>query len=177
MLDRKLYKIIIDTLGKAHFDYYPEDFSKRILVQKVLYLHTHGKTNPKISLPYRWSFYLHGPYSSEIAHMLYYMNDFSTLLADETEKTQDILDPEENETITNFKAFDKKISKLNYQQHFSDEELFEMFATITYISEQVEYDKSRIDQKFKVFKPELREKINSKDFETILDTMKEFNYI
>ena len=175
MLDRKLYKIIIDTLGKAHFDYYPKDFSKRILVQKVLYLHTHGKTNPKISLPYRWSFYLHGPYSSEIAHMLYYMNDFSTLLADETEKTQDILNLEENEIIANFKVFDKKITTFCY--NLSKEDLYEMFATITYISEQVDYDKSRIEQKFEVFKPELREKINSKDFETILDTMKEFNYI
>jgi len=177
MLDRKLYKIIIDALGKEHFDNYPEDFSKRILVQKVLYLLTHGKTNPKISLPYRWNFYLHGPYSSEIAHMLYYMNDFSTLLADETEKTQNILDPEENGIITNFKVFDEEISNLNHQHHLSYEELYEMFATITYISEQVDHDKSKIELKFGIFKPELKEKINSKDFDAILETMTEFSYI
>jgi len=174
MLDRKLYKIIIDALGKEYFDNYPEDFSKRILVQKVLYLLTHGRENPKISLPYKWSFYLRGPYSSEIAHMLFYMNDYSTSLEN---KTQDILDNQEIEAIKHFKAFNEEISHFNYEQHLSDEELFEMFATITYISEQVEHDKSRIEQKFKVIKPELREKINSRDFETILDTIKEFNYI
>ena len=102
MLDHKLYKIIIDTLGKAHFDNYPEDFSKRILVQKVLYLLTHGRANPKINLAYKWSFYLHGPYSSEIAHMIYYMNEFSTSSFSEN---QDILDEEEIESIDNFKGF------------------------------------------------------------------------
>jgi len=174
MLDRKLYKIIIDTLGKEYFDNYPEDFSKRILVQKVLYLLTHGRANPKINLSYKWSFYLRGPYSSEIAHMLFYMNDYSTSLE---KKTQDILDNQEIEAIRHFKAFNEEISNFNYELHLSDEELFEMFATITYISEQVEHDKSRIKQKFKVIKPELRDKINSRDFETILDTIKEFNYI
>ena len=175
MLDRKLYKIIIEALGKAHFDNYPEDFSKRILVQKVLYLLTHGRANPKISLSYKWSFYLHGPYSSEIAHMLYYMNDYSVLLADESEEIQNIPNLEESEIIANFKEFDKKIATFRY--NLSKEDLYEMFATITYISEQVDYDKSRIEQKFGIFKPELKEKINSKDFDAILETMTEFNYI
>lgn len=172
MLDRKLYKIIIDTLGKAHFDYYPEDFSKRILVQKVLYLLTHGKANPKLSLAYKWSFYLHGPYSSEIAHVLYDMNDFSTSLLVET---QDILDVNEIESIKHFKEFDKKIAP--FLNKLSKEDLYEMLATIIYISEQVEHDKSRIEQKFGIFKPELREKISSKDFDAILETMKESSYI
>lgn len=172
MLDRKLYKIIIDTLGKAHFDYYPEDFSKRILVQKVLYLLTHGRANPKISLSYKWSFYLHGPYSSEIAHMLYYMNDFSETLAIETHT---VLDHQDVETINHFKEFDKKIA--SFHDTLSREELYEMFATIIYISEQVEHDKTRIEQKFGIFKPELRENISSKDFDAILETMIDFNYI
>jgi len=172
MLDRKLYKIIIDALGKVHFDYYPEDFSKRILVQKVLYLLTHGRANPKINLAYKWSFYLHGPYSSEIAHMLYYMNDFSISLLGEA---QDILNDQEIESINHFKEFDKKIKP--FLNKLSKEDLYEMFATITYISEQVEHDKSRIEQKFGIFKPELKDKIKSKDFDTILETMTEFNYI
>ena len=172
MLDHKLYKIIIDTLGKAHFDYYPEDFSKRILVQKVLYLLTHGKANPKIYLAYKWSFYLHGPYSSEIAHMIYYMNDFSSSMLVET---QDNLDEQEIETINHFKEFDKKIAP--FLNKLSKEDLYEMFATIIYISEQVEHDKSRIEQKFGIFKPELKEKIRSKDFDAILETMTEFSYI
>lgn len=172
MLDLKLYKIIIDALGKDYFDYYPEDFSKRILVQKALYLLTHGRANPKINLSYKWSFYLHGPYSSEIAHVLYDMNDFSTSLLDET---QDTLNDEEIETIKHFKKFDKK--NVPFLDKLSKEELYEMFATIIYISEQVEHDKSKIEQKFGIFKPELREKISSKDFDAILETMKEFSYI
>ncbi|QEE14797.1 hypothetical protein DSAG12_00614 [Promethearchaeum syntrophicum] len=172
MLDRKLYRIIIDTLGKAHFEYYPDNFSKRILVQKVLYLLTHGKANPKLHLAYKWSFYLHGPYSSEIAHMVYYMNDFSASLLDET---QDILDKQEIEAINHFKEFDKETTP--FLDKLSKEDLYEMFATITYISEQVDYNKTSIEQKFGIFKPELREKINMEDFDAILETMTEFNYI
>ncbi len=159
-------------MGKAYFKNYPEDFSKRILVQKVLYLLTHGKANPKMHLAYKWSFYLHGPYSSEIAHMLYYMNDFSTSLSDET---HDILDHQERNTINHFKKFDKKITP--FLSKLSKEDLYEMFATIAYISEQVGYDKPRIEQKFGIFKPELKEKIDTKDFDAILETMTEFNYI
>ncbi len=172
MLDLKLYKIIIDALGKEYFDNYPEDFSKRILVQKVLYLLTHGRANPKITLAYKWTFYLHGPYSSEIAHVLYDMNDFSTSLLVET---QNILNEPEIKSINHFKEFNEKIAP--FHDYLSREELYEMFATIIYISEQVEHDKTRIEQKFGIFKPELREKISSKDFDAILETMKESSYI
>ncbi len=113
------------------------------------------------------------------------MNDYSTLLADETngtDKTQNILnilDPIENEAINHFKAFYEKISDSNYHHQLSHEELYEMLATITYIANQLEDNKykSKIEQKFALFKPELREKINSKDFDAILSTMCSFGYI
>ena len=50
MLDRKLYHIIVEALGEDFIKAYPEDFSKRIIVQKVLYLLTHGKSNLNIKL-------------------------------------------------------------------------------------------------------------------------------
>ncbi|MCF2138493.1 MAG: hypothetical protein K9W44_00390 [Candidatus Lokiarchaeota archaeon] len=173
MLDRKLYRIILDALNKEHFYKYPVKFSNRIIVQKTLYLLTHGRTNPKLSLAYKWNFYLRGPYSSEIAHMLYYMNDFSIVL--EEGESQDILDEEEINVIKHFKEFKEKIDVLN--NGILPEELFEMLATIVYISEQVDYDRSKIEQKFNEFKPELKSKINDEEFKIILNNLSEFGYI
>jgi len=163
MLDRKLYRII-NALNKEYFYQYSV---YHIIVQKALYLLTHGKTNPKLTLPYKWSFYLRGPYSSEIAHMIYYMNDYLPSL----DKSRIQLDEEEIKAITHFQDFNKEI--LGYYN--DKEELFEMITIIVYISEQV--NRSKIEQKFNEFKPELKNKISKKKFKIILNKLSKFGYI
>ncbi|WP_457557930.1 hypothetical protein [Candidatus Harpocratesius sp.] len=189
MLDRKLYKIIIDALNRECFIKYPESFSNRIIVQKTLYLLTHGRTTPKLTLPYKWNFYLRGPYSSEIAQMLYYMNDFSMILKeDEPQYVLNVLNEEEIKAIEHFKEFKEFVEKFkktnktnktnsNVDSEINDEELYEMFATIVYISDQVGNNLSMIKQKFNEFKPELKSKINDEEFKIILNKLSEFGYI
>jgi len=196
-LDRTLYRIIVDTLGQKFLHAYLDNFSKRIIVQKTLYLLTHGKKNPKIpevALPYRWKFYLHGPYSDEIAHALFYMKDFSSILGNEPDekftnfKNQSILEQEQQEidtAINHFKVFSKKISDSSYQQGLSHEEFYEMLATIVYIADQLEENvnnhnnryKAKIEHKYCLFKPELWKKTKNTQFEAILNTMNSFGYI
>jgi len=173
MLDHKLYKILIEVLDKKHFTQYPEDFSKRIIVQKTLYILTHGKDNRKLSLPYKWSFYLRGPYSSEIAHMIYYMNDYLPSLEENKSRIQ--LDEEEIKAISHFQDFRKAL--LSIDEEINEEDLFEIAATILYISEQIGNDINKITDKFEDFKPNLKQKISSDNFNKILDLMSQFNYI
>jgi len=165
MLDRKLYRII-NVLNKEYFYKYSV---YHIIVQKALYLLTHGKTNPKLTLPYKWSFYLRGPYSSEIAHMIYYMIDYLPSL----DKSRIQLDEEEIKAITHFQDFRKAL--LSIDEEINEEDLFEMITIIVYISEQV--NRSKIEQKFYEFKPELKNKISKKKFKIILNKLSEFGYI
>lgn len=177
MLDRKLYYVIVQALGEDFIKAYPDDFSKRIIVQKVLYLLTHGKSNLNITFPYQWSFYLYGPYSSEIAHMIYHINDF---LRDLDEKP---LELEENEksVILNFNKFKKVIDderqRNKYFQNIPEEQLYETIATLIYASKQLGSNKNEIFKQFAKIKPELKENVSKSMFNHLYSILNQYNYI
>ena len=174
MLDRRLSKLVEGSLGINYVKEYPNDFSKRIIVQKVLYLLTHGKSSPKIKIPYRWSFYLRGPYSSEIAHMLYHINDH----LEETFKNPIEVDENDKEGIENFIKFKEELIKAKkIAPNLDEEELYELIATITYAALQIGNDEDKLFLNLKNFKPELTEKLTGSCFKSILEILSQHNYI
>ena len=177
MLDRKLYQIIVESLGEIYFNEYPDNFFTRIIVQKVLYLLTHGHKNPKISIPYDWNFYIRGPYSSEIAHMVYHLNNFKANIKDIKVE----LNSDEQESITHFNKFktdfDKLIQKYEDILKIGDADFYELIATLTYIGLQLGTDKKKIIEKFKRFKPTLSEKLNDYQFNEFIEILTNNNYI
>ena len=177
MLDRKLYNVIAQALGEDFIRAYPEDFSKRVIVQKVLYLLTHGKSNQKITLPYQWSFYLYGPYSSEIAHMIYHINDFLHEIKDNPLELEEI----EKSVIKNFNRFKEDIDKRRYQsrdfQRMSEEQLYEIIATLIYASKQLGSNKNEILGHFFNFKPEFKDTVSESMLNDIFTVLYQYNYI
>ena len=177
MLDRKLYYVIVQALGEDLLKAYPDEFSKRIIIQKVLYLLTHGKSNLNITFPYQWSFYLYGPYSSEIAHMIYHINDF---LHDLDKKP---LELEENEksVILNFNKFKEVIDEERQRnkdfQNIPEEQLYEIIATLIYASKQLGSNKDEIFRQFINFKPELEESVSKSMFNHLYSILNLYNYI
>lgn len=177
MLDRRLYKIIESALDETSIKNYIEDFSSRVIVQKVLYILSHGKSNPKLDLPYKWSFYLHGPYSSDIAHMLYHINDFWNELKDKTIE----LNKEDNKVIKFFKDFKKNLDTLKKENNdlnrISEAELYEILATLIYIAKQIGKEEIILINKLKTMKPELSEKMTSSVSNSIYHLLNNYNYI
>lgn len=177
MLDRKLYHIIVQALGEDFIKTYPDDFSKRIIVQKVLYLLTHGKSNLNITLPYQWSFYLYGPYSSEIAHMIYHINDFLRELDERPLELED----NEKSVIQNFNKFKEVIDEERHRnkdfQKIPEEQLYEIIATLIYASKQLGSNKNEIFKQFVNFKPELKESLSKSMFNNIYSILNQYNYI
>lgn len=177
MIDRKLYHVILQALGEDFIKTYPDDLSIRIIVQKVLYLLTHGKSNLNITFPYQWSFYLYGPYSSEIAHMIYHINDF---LHDLDKKP---LELEENEksVILNFNKFKEVIDEERQRnkdfQNIPEEQLYEIIATLIYASKQLGSNKNEILRQFANFKPELKERVSKSMFNNLYSILNQYNYI
>ncbi len=177
MLDRKLYHIIVQALGEDFIRAYPDDFSKRIIVQKVLYLLTHGKSNLKITLPYQWSFYLYGPYSSEIAHMIYHINDFLHELDDRSIE----LEGNEISVIQNFNRFKEDFNETRRHnqdfQRIPEEQLYEIIATLIYASRQLGSNRNEIFSQFFNFKPELRDTVSESMLNNICNILYQYNYI
>ncbi len=177
MLDRSLYKIIKQTQGKTSFKKYPLDFPTRIIIQKTLYFLTHGRSNPKIKLPYKWTFYLRGPYSSEIAHMIYHMNNFRN----DIEKKSYELSEEDINAISHFQGFKKDLDitfkKDIDTQKISEGQLFEVLATLTYIALQVGNDKVKLFEKLIEFKPGLKEKLTDAILDEIYEILLKHAYI
>jgi len=175
MLDRKLYSVIAQALGEDFIKAYPDDFSKRIIVQKVLYLLTHGKSS--LSLPYQWSFYLYGPYSSEIAHMIYHINDFSQELEDYSFE----LEENEKSIIQNFNRFKEYIDEKRVQnqdlQRISEEQIYEISATLIYAAKQLGTNTNEIFRHFFNFKPELKDTVSESMLNDIYTTLYQYNYI
>ncbi len=152
MLDRKLYHVIAKTLGEDFVTGYTEGFSTRIIVQKTLYLLTHGRKRPRVSLPYSWSFYLRGPYSPEIAHALYYVNE----VFDEVPKEHVQLPPEESAAVSRLAQTLKQIEDLQDRRGISNKEsVFEAAATLVYFCERRQFDKESLVQKLETFKPNI----------------------
>ncbi len=177
MLDRRLYKIIEYALGETYANEYSNKFSTRIIVQKILYLLTHGTSNPKISLPYRWTFYLHGPYSSEIAHMLYHINQFQSELNNQPIK----LEENDKLRIEHFLKFkqeldEKKTENRDFQK-LTEEELYEILTTLTYAAGQIGNNKKELINMFTKFKPDLRKRISESVLNTIYTLLVNFSYI
>lgn len=177
MIDRRLYKIIKHILGESSIERYPEEFSTRVIIQKILYLLTHGSSNPKIELPYKWNFYLHGPYSPEISQMIYHMNE----VFDEIPNKKVELNRRELEAIEHFMELKDELEKsqLNDKalKDLDKKEIYEMIATLTYISNQMRVDKSQLLEKFRKFKPELENKISNDAFELFYSLLKKYQYI
>jgi uncharacterized protein YwgA len=174
MLDRKLYKIIEQTLGEQFIKDYPNDFHKRKIVQKMLYLVTNGKNSPKIELPYDWNFYLHGPYCPDIAHMIYHIND----LWYELKNYPISLNDSEKESIEHFLMFKKRIDYIKTKfSEFTEDELYEILATLTYAAKQVGDDNQVLIESFIRFKPDLKYRMNEQISDFILSNLKEFEYI
>lgn len=174
MLDKDLYKIIEQLIGKSYFLEYTNNFFYRIIVQKVLYLLTHGRSNPKISLPYQWNFYLRGPYSSGIAHMIYHMSDFKDdVISKSRELNESFKDP-----LNHFNKFKEELDPFLKQYEtdlkINKADIYELLATLTYISMQIGSNKDKLFEKLKQFKPDLSKKLPLEDMHKILI---KFNYI
>jgi len=177
MIDRKLFEIVKQALGISYLKEYPDKFSTRLIVQKALYLLTHGSSSPKANLSYKWNFYLHGPYSPEISHMIYHMHE----VWDEISNKEIQLGQEELLSIENFKGLKRELDGLNQQrqvlQDLKVSEVFEVLATLTYLAGQIGDKKKIIQEKFKKFKPELDEKIPTEGFEQLLSLLRDKSYI
>lgn len=177
MLDRRLYQVIKKSLGQESFEGYETEFKTRLIVQKVLYLLTHGKNNPQLELPYEWSFYIRGPYSSEIAHMIFHMNNFREELYSRNVELSEI----EMKSISFFTEFknelNSKISKESVFKELKKEEIYELIATLVYISLQIGNNKEKLSQKLQIFKPDLIEKLQRTEFETLCDLLTEYHYL
>ena len=175
MLDRRLYSIVVNALDAESVVKYPLDFDIRLIVQKSLYLLTHGKDENKITIPYNWSFYLRGPYSSEIAHMLYYMEDF----LDELSSTPQPLSEEDQTIINQFNMF-----KATLESQFRERGLnafsgrvFEALATLVYISKQVGRENEKILLIFQRLKFNLFQELSQPIIELLLQCLKNFNFL
>ncbi|MFX1298340.1 MAG: hypothetical protein ACFFD2_26230, partial [Promethearchaeota archaeon] len=169
--------IIEKSLGQSFIIDYPKKFSTRVIVQKVLYLLTHGNLNPKLKIPYKWSFYLHGPYSPEIANMIYHIND----LSNELDRMQIHLGDNEIKAINHFLDFNKSLTKQKNEikgfNALSEEELFEILATLTYMAKQVGGYQKKISDSFKRFKPELDKKMSKPVLNSIFSNLTKYGYI
>lgn len=177
MLDRRLYKIIKETLGKDYVENYPEDLKIRIIVQKTLYLLTHGNSKFKISLPYKWSFYLQGPYSSDIAHMLFHIKEFW----EEIDNKSIELEEQDKKGIEHFNEFIKNIEEIMNKnkdiQRISKHELYELMATLTYAAGQIGNNKDEIRDVFSDLKSSLKEKVSNSIFNSSYEILEKFSYI
>jgi len=177
MIDRKLFEILKRALDKSYLRDYPDKFSTRLMVQKALYLLTHGSSNPKVRLPYKWNFYLHGPYSPEISQMIYHMHE----VWEEIPNKKIQLQEEDLSSIENFKDLKNKLEDLNQShpllRNIEIFELFEVLATLVYLGSQIGDDRKKIQEKFKKFKPELDEKLSQAGFEQIYSLLNEKNFI
>ncbi len=172
MLDRKLMAVIEKTFGDNYFKKYTEKFETRLMVQKVLYILTHSQASKKIKFPYRWTFYLHGPYSSEIAHMIYYIAELEKSERGEFEE----LTSEETKIIEIFKEFRNKLIHICKPENLTGKH-FEMLATLIYIANQVGDKFKDLERSFKTHKEDLFQDIGKKKFKTFYDALKSFQYI
>ena len=158
MLDRRLYQIIEKSLGIEYFTNYVRNFNDRIITQKVLYLLIHKDNNP-INLNYKWTFYLHGPYSSEIAHMIYYMNEFKPNLKD----SQDLLNPNEKVEIESLKIVLSKIKKIKINE-LSYSEKLELITSTLFFKNKLEDKPKIIFDKLKKIKLELCKTLSYEEY-------------
>lgn len=177
MLDRKLYKVIEQTLGREYIDQYPDKFEHRIIVQKALYLLTNGNHTQNIKLPYKWKFYLYGPYSSDIAHMIYHINEVS----EEVEKRPIKVPSKERKCIHHFCKLKSEIEttykKKEVQEMLSKSEIYEILGTLTYFAGQVGNNPKKITKTFGRYKPKLQAKVPESIFNELYSMLERYNYI
>lgn len=176
MIDRYLYRVIKESLGESYINQYTSDFSTRLIVQKVLYLLTHGKENPKLDLDYQWSFYIRGPYSSDIAHMLYHINALEINM----DESRVELKKEDEKAIKHVKEVLNGLNDLlkkNEGTSISKEEFFELVATLTYIASQIGTDPEKLRQKLKDFKSDIEKKLEEHLFNELHELLLNYNYI
>ncbi|MFO8017348.1 MAG: hypothetical protein R6U96_01830 [Promethearchaeia archaeon] len=175
MIDRKLFEIVSNALGTSYVKQYPDNFDTRIIVQKTLYLLTHGSSNPQTELSYKWNFYLHGPYSPEISHMIYHMNE----VWDDIPNKHVDLEEKDLKSIEHFKRLKKELEeKLKHDlQQVKEAELFEIVATLIYLAEQLNNDREKVQEKFREFKPKLDDKISRATFQQIYSMLQKYSYV
>lgn len=177
MVDRKLYEIIKSILGEASIEQYPEKFSTRVTIQKILYFLTHGASNPQLNLSYKWNFYLPGPYSPEISQMIYHMNE----VLEEIPNRNVELGKRECKAIEHFKKFKEDLDNNQlierYLPELDESELYEIIATLTYLAGQMQAQKSTNLDKFKKFKPELDRKISHNTYDLLYSLLSKYGYI
>lgn len=176
MIDKYLYKIITELLGENYVKEYADNFSTRILVQKSLYLMIHSKIRTSNTLPYKWSFYVRGPYSSDIAHMLYHINRVGI----EVDLNSIEINREDIAAIKNFKDFKEKIKTIKKNtvfQQLAEVDVYEALSTITYISKQIGQDVAQLREKFKQLKPVIGEEISETGFNSLYSLLEENHYV
>lgn len=172
MLDQRMFEIIKMSLGENHVIYYPKDFNKRIIVQKTLYLLSHGKNNPKIKLPYKWSYYIRGPYSSEIAHQFYYLEEFDSDVIGEGYR----LEQNDQVAINHFLRFREKITRMSGIERIYEHD-YEVLATIVYIGLQFDNPNRQIIDKLHEHKKQLPSRFTSDLLNKYRETLIDFQYI
>ena len=62
-------------------------------------------------------------------------------------------------------------------QKISEEELYELLATLTDIAKQIGNDKFKLFEKLKLFKPDLIEKLTNSFLETIYSLLIQYGYL
>lgn len=177
MLDRKLYKIIEQALGRDYIEQYPEKFEYRIIVQKAMYLLTNANRVKNIKLPYKWNFYLYGPYSSEMAHMIYHINEVS----EEVEKKQIDIRSKERRCIEHFSNLKSEVRKIHKKKDVGEKlslsEIYEIMGTITYFVGQVGNNREKVRDIFGNYKPKLQSKVPNSIFNQLYSILEQYKYI
>ncbi len=126
-----------------------DTFDNRIKLQKVIYLLKQFGLN----LPYRFSFYKHGPYSPYLADIYYQIENYDDIVREDS-----------------FQIENSDIEKLNRAKKFleplvNDSEKLEFYASIAFIFNDMvfvyqEKSESVCIEKIKILKLELVEKYN-----------------
>ncbi|MHA1999884.1 MAG: hypothetical protein ACTSU9_17370 [Promethearchaeota archaeon] len=172
MLDRRLNLIVKAALSDEYVTGYPKDFTKRLVTQKILYLMTHGNNNPKIKLIYDWSFYLRGPYSSEISSAIYHINN----LYEEIDNKEVNLNKEEKIAIEKVKELRESLVELMEKHNVvSEEDALESIATMVYIIDQGG-KRDNIIKGFKNLKENLYKNLKKSFLNELIELLEIYNY-
>lgn len=110
---------VFDTLGVERIDM--SEFDNRLKYQKIVYL---LQSLTGLSLGYGFNWYLKGPYSSPLAHTLYFIQDNPTVY----EESKDIKFNQNKEVMNELEKFKEKLGDC-----FNDPLYLEILASLRYI--------------------------------------------
>ena len=164
-----------------------ENIDYRILIQKKLYLLTHGMKE-KLDLPYEWNFYIYGPYSSEMAHMIYHLNDYYDYIK-ENNKLKKVAGEKRDQIdrlIESLERLEQELKNLMKALDLKYHEIYEIAATVHYIALDILDQKPTISRddliqwityNFNILKEKFRDKIKKEDIGKILNYLIRYKFL